>query len=59
MAGSSDCIMSLSMWQTLIARITPNTVASAGFKALGAEGLGAAVSVILAPVGLCGLAGPR
>ena len=29
MAGSSDCIMSLSRWQKLIAKITPNTVRSA------------------------------
>ena len=26
MAGNSDCIMSFSMWQKLIATITPNTV---------------------------------
>src|ERR1700722_9314303 len=29
MAGSNDCIMSLSRWQKLMARITPKTVASA------------------------------
>ncbi len=30
MAGSSDCIISLSRWQKLMARITPKTVTSPG-----------------------------
>jgi hypothetical protein len=48
MAGSSDCIMSLSRWQPLMARITPNTVVSA----CGLDGSAAVDLIAVSVIGL-------